>query len=237
MKWPVMWRRSGVNDILLDNHYSLYDRVNKTKTGAGDVRYILITDYAGRLLAHSFSDGLPAGLPKTVINVNEFDYDHPYQVFRYNSNEGAIREVMVPIENADIGFVRVGMSERRTQAILDKRIGEFVLFAVLGLVIAGSLATMLAAVIIRPIRRLAQVTGEIAKGNYEARAEVNTEDEVGKLAVAFNEMAVVLKQKDSENNRLLEELRAKEELRAELINRLFTVQEDERKTVVPRIAR
>ena len=219
----------SVNDILLDNHYSLYERVNKTKTGAGDVRYILITDYAGRLLAHSFSDGLPAGLPRTVVSVNEFNYDHPYQVVRYHSNEGMIREVMVPIENADIGFVRVGMSERRTQAVLDQKIGEFFLLALLALVVAGSLATLLAAVIIRPIRRLAQVAGEIGGGNYEVRAEVNTADEVGKLGQAFNDMTAGLKQKDDMNRRLLEELRAKEEMRAVLINRLFTVQEDERK--------
>ncbi|MDF2570995.1 MAG: integral rane sensor signal transduction histidine kinase, partial [Sporomusa sp.] len=54
------------NDILLDDHYALFDRVNKTKQNTDDVRYIIINDSAGRVLAHTFDSGLPKGLPVSV---------------------------------------------------------------------------------------------------------------------------------------------------------------------------
>ncbi|GMB00187.1 ATP-binding protein [Pelosinus sp. IPA-1] len=217
------------NDILLDDNYALFDRINKTKNNTEDVRYIIITDSAGRILAHTFAGNLPKGLPvELVYKAKEED---GYQTIKFNSNEGPIREIIVPIENGAIGFVRVGMSEKSTQELLNTKLHEFFLTTLLVCLLAAVGSTYLAYLIIHPMRSLTKAAQQIQQGNFYVQTEIKTEDEVGRLAGVFNEMITSLQEKDFENNRLLKELRAKEDLRTVLLNKLFTIQEEERKRI------
>lgn len=43
--------------------------------------------------------------------------------------------------------------------------------------------------VLRPLSQMTAVTREVAAGDYSARAEVTTTDEVGQLGLAFNRMA------------------------------------------------
>lgn len=56
------------------------------------------------------------------------------------------------------------------------------------IVLAIALGLYLSGFIVNPIRRLAAVAGEIASGNFGARAEVTSGDEVGATATAVNQM-------------------------------------------------
>lgn len=225
------------NDILLDDHYALFDRITKTKNNREDVRYILVTDSAGGILANTFAGDLPRGLPLSLPNTvadssfanGNADEHNDYTVMKMNSNEGPLREIIVPIENGAIGFVRVGMSENNTQQLLKHKLAEFFITTFLVCLLAAMGATYLAYVIIYPLHRLTLAAKQIQLGNFAVQAKVKSEDEVGHLAIVFNEMANSLQEKEFENNRLLKELRAKEALRAILMNKLFTIQEEERK--------
>lgn len=225
------------NDILLDDRYALFERINKSKSKTEDVRYILVADYAGRMLAHTFGSALPAGLPidmpqlKHEFLKNVKSGEPSYMVTKYDSNEGIIREITVPIENGAVGFLRIGMSEQSTQRLLRETMHGFFITTLLICVLAVGGATHLAHYIIKPIQTLSFAAKEIRLGNYSAQALVNDEAEVGHLAAVFNDMARSLQEKEKENNRLLAELRAKEAVRTTLMNRLFTVQEDERKRI------
>jgi signal transduction histidine kinase len=232
------------NDIILDDHYALFDRINQTKNNNSDVRYIVITDSAGHVLAHTFSGNLPRGLPVPMTDSQPAPPPFPvlsaadngssklkYQVTRFNSNEGLIREIIVPIENGAIGYVRVGMSEKPTQQMLKKNIDEFFIITLLLCSVAALGATQLAYVIIRPVTVLAKAAKEIQKGNFSMRAFTSSEDEIGHLATMFNEMSDTLQLKQQENDRLLAELRSKETIRTSLMSKLYTIQEDERKRI------
>lgn len=81
------------------------------------------------------------------------------------------------------------------------------------------------------MRNLTKAAQQIQQGNFYVQTEIKTEDEVGRLAGVFNEMIQSLQEKEHENNRLLEELRAKEDIRTVLMNKLFTIQEEERKRI------
>ncbi|MDT2235364.1 histidine kinase [Paenibacillus larvae] len=63
------------------------------------------------------------------------------------------------------------------------------------------------------------------------RAKATSDDEVGKLAQAFNEMADNLISSNTEIEKLLKELQEKERLRDTLILKLLSAQEDERKRI------
>ena len=76
---------------------------------------------------------------------------------------------------------------------LQKQIGRFmvvcsILIAVLIAVVAVS-AVMIVSGILQPIRQLNSVTEKIAQGDFNSRAQVNSDDEVAELAVSFNKMA------------------------------------------------
>ena len=76
---------------------------------------------------------------------------------------------------------------------LQKQIGRFmvvcsILIAVLIAVVAVS-AVMIVSGILQPIRQLNSVTEKIAQVDFNARAQVNSDDEVAELAVSFNKMA------------------------------------------------
>lgn len=225
------------NDILLDDHYALFDRITKTQNNREDVRYILVTDSAGGILANTFAGDLPKGLPMMLPSKaaeSSFLYDSPedhsdYLVMKMNSNEGPLREIIVPIENGAIGFVRVGMSENNTQQLLKHKLVEFFITTFLVCLLAAMGATYLAYVIIYPLHSLTLAAKQIQLGNFSVQATVKSQDEVGHLATVFNEMTNSLQEKEFENNRLLKELREKEAMRAILMNKLFTIQEEERK--------
>jgi signal transduction histidine kinase len=70
---------------------------------------------------------------------------------------------------------------------------------------------------INPIRELVTVVRAVKAGNYRARASVLAKDEVGELAAAFNETLGALQQKDAINR--------------QLVRKLITAEEEERKRV------
>ena len=227
---------SSSNDILLDDHYALSSRITANRNHADDVRYIIICDFAGRLLIDTFLGKFPAGLPQDISPLplpgsGDGEGELVAKVTTYSSNEGPIREVTVPIEKGAIGYVRVGMSARSSRKLLSATIRRFLFITVLVCLLASAVATLLAHLIVKPIHRLVAAVHQIRKGNYSVRAEVRDDAEVGHLAQAFNEMTASLKAEAVENSRLLEELRAKEAARTHLLNKLFSVQEDERKRI------
>lgn len=76
---------------------------------------------------------------------------------------------------------------------LQSQIGRFmvvcsILIGVLIVVVAVS-TVMIVSGILQPIRQLNSATEKIAQGDFEARAEVDSNDEVAELAVSFNKMA------------------------------------------------
>lgn len=226
------------NDILLEDRYALADRINKTKQNSEDVRYIIIADSTGRILAHTFTEFFPQGLTANLSlgNAGADDFQNRegllrYSVRQYDSNEGSIREVLLPIEGGTIGYIRVGLSENITHQLMNKRVREVGLIVVLAWIAAAAAATYLAYLFIAPLKRLTQAAEQIQRGNYQVETADGGQDELGKLSGVFNAMVKGLRSKHEENEHLLEELRAKEALRAELIMKLFSVQEEERKRI------
>jgi signal transduction histidine kinase len=213
------------NDILLDDHFSISERLNKTKSNNEEVRYILVTDSTGHILANTFTNSLPKGLPPIRLPANPA----APLVSGFNSNEGFIREVLFPIENGSIGFVRIGMSENISQLLLKEKLTEIIFTILIVCVLAALGATRLSYMLVQPIRFLSEAAYQIQQGNYNIHTRVPSKDETGKLAAAFNAMVSSLRSKDRENNKLLQEIHTKEALRASLIKKLFTVREDEQR--------
>jgi signal transduction histidine kinase len=79
------------------------------------------------------------------------------------------------------------------------------------------------------LQRLAQALTGFGHGRHDLRLPENEPDEIGQLADAFNEMGRHVEAEEAENRALSQDLRQQSGLRGQLLARLITAQEDERK--------
>lgn len=216
----------SANDILLEDYFSLSDRLDKTKSNNEEVRYIMITDSTGHILVSTFNKVLPVGIER--LRLPEDEAARPW-IKSFDSNEGVIREILFPIEKGTIGYIRIGMSENITQSLLAEKVRDIILAVLSICTLAAVCTTWLSYLLVQPIRILVDAVGRIQQGDYNVRLNVKRTDETGNLARAFDGMAHGLRKKNRENRQLLREIQAKEALRLSLIRKLFTVQEDEQR--------
>jgi len=91
-------------------------------------------------------------------------------------------------KNQVLGVLLVG-SSRQVYVELRDQIRSAALWAAsVGLVLAILLSSWAAARVTRPIEKLAHAAHEVAGGNWNASAEVESKDEIGQLADSFNRM-------------------------------------------------
>lgn len=76
---------------------------------------------------------------------------------------------------------------------------------------------------------LASAITDLGHGQSPPELPDNQQDEIGQLAHAFNEMTQGLATRDAENRELSENIQRQSKQRGELLKRLITAQEDERK--------
>ncbi len=88
-----------------------------------------------------------------------------------------------------LGFVQIGLSTRK----LGEKIHKIILYSIIpmgsGIVLVGlCIILFLTKYIVSPLRNLANITLDIAKGNLDRTVDIQSRDEIGQLAVNFNEM-------------------------------------------------
>ncbi|MFQ6016127.1 MAG: histidine kinase, partial [Anaerolineae bacterium] len=90
---------------------------------------------------------------------------------------------------------------------------------------------MMSHIVITRLERFVQAIKLFGQGDLEQRVTIKGRDEIWELADSFNRMADGLKEKEEENIRLYRELRQKETLRGQLLEKVISAQEDERKAI------
>ncbi|MHC4340934.1 MAG: HAMP domain-containing sensor histidine kinase [Planctomycetota bacterium] len=185
-----------------------------------DVRYVVVRGQEGEVLAHTFERGVPQDLrmgaslsppPNGELKV-------------LDSSEGIVFNLDYPILGGRAGSLQLGVQEhmvaRELSAMTHSMYRSLGASLVLGLLPALVLTYLLT----RPIHRLTRAADRIREGLFDTRAEVLALDEIGNLAVSFNEMAGSLE-------RYQREVVEKEKARLALLERLVHTQEEERKTI------
>ena len=101
----------------------------------------------------------------------------------------------------------------------------------LGTIILAILAVnlLLSRFVLDKLERFAHILRRFGQGNLSVRLPSQGEDEIGQLATAFNQMAESLETHERENARLYHQLEEKEAARAQLLQKVITVQEEEQK--------
>src|SRR5262249_6093340 len=114
------------------------------------------------------------------------------------------------------------------ETALERRIRNVsLMIAGLGVLLGVIASGFVAARISRPIKKLADATTKIGQGDWDVAVEPGSEDEIGKLAVAFNEMTrELIEQRERlvQSERVAAWRELARSLAYELKNPLFTLQ-------------
>jgi len=210
----------AANLILVHNYYDLHELVKDTQQSNDDVRYVFVTNNENEVLAHSF----PGGFPIDLLSANNPPAAVKHEIAVLSTEEGLIRDIAMPIFEGRLGIVHVGMGDASLQSNLGTTTRQLMLDTVIAVIIGIALTMFLTGRLTRPVRELVRVTNAIASGDFSQRAMVKSGDELGRLAGAFNAMADYL-------DRLLAELKSKEESRTQLLQKVIVAQEAERKRI------
>jgi len=183
-----------------------------------EVRYIVVLDREEGILGSTPAGNIPPGLQRDFPPPNRFEC----ALRTVSGHEGRLVEVRCPV--AGIGSVQLGFADAMVVQRLAALRGTILRALAWCLVLGAVLALFLTHLLTRPIHQLVESARRIRDGEFDARAKVFSNDEVGRLAVAFNQMAEGLGQ-----YRL--EVQAKEKARLSLIESVVQAQENERKSI------
>jgi two-component system NtrC family sensor kinase len=106
-----------------------------------------------------------------------------------------------PIEDINhkrIGILYVGLLEQKYLDIKREIVMAFLTITVVGTLMTMALSYFISQRISIPIKKLVSASKEIADGNLDAKVEVKSGDELGKLAYTFNKMATALRERDEQ---------------------------------------
>jgi two-component system sensor histidine kinase AtoS len=181
--------------LLLYNFTALEQNVVRLASEQ-DVRYAIILDADGRVAAHSARpDRVGLVLPGEVARRAAGSLDPLVQETRTETGE-VIDDfaVAVLVSQQKWGTVRVGLSRQRMEALIRRTRWELGGLTVATLLLGGFAAALVARRIARPMQQLAEGAAAISRGELDLRFEPTTDDEIGRLAVAFNHMTAQLRQ-------------------------------------------
>lgn len=181
--------------LLTHNVYLLYELAQETVKNNPDVEYVVILDENDKVIVHTFQEQSPS---TELIKINNVTQEKRYNLIKFMTSKGIIRDVAVPVFEGIGGTVRVGLTEQSLYEALSKITINLFITMFLLILISGLVTFSLTKILTAPIKHLLNVTKEVSKGNLAIRARAFANDEVGKLADAFNAMLTSLQKVEQE---------------------------------------
>jgi len=185
-----------------------------------EIRYIIVRYPDGRVMA-STPEG---GITQDILNIPDTPCPPDCETRIFNNNDSTIYEARAPVLAGSAGTLQIGFIDDIVSRGLETFTWTVLWGLLLCIAIGACLALLLTNILTRPLHHLVESANRIRKGNFETRADIFSNDEVGHLAVAFNQMAEAL-------NQYQREVQEKEKARVSLIERIVQVQEEERKSI------
>jgi two-component system nitrogen regulation sensor histidine kinase GlnL len=181
--------------LLLYNFTALEQNVARM-ANEPDVVYALVLDVDGRVAAHSRYPERVGQLLRGAAPERAAAALEPLtQETLTGAGEGVFDfAVPVMVEDRKWGTVRLGLSKRRMEAEILRTRLELGALTLATLLVGGVAAALVARRIARPVQQLAEGAAAISRGELYQRIEPAAADELGRLAAAFNHMAVQLLQ-------------------------------------------
>lgn len=176
---------SSYNKIMTLNPDFTDENLENFKVSGIKVRFTLV-DKMGNVLFDSNNKELSNHLDREeiakAIETGESS------VTRFSKTEGVNLVYYASNLNKDI-IIRSAVPLSTIKVFTSGYLKYYVLVILLVVLLSLGLSLKLVRAIIYPVRELEAVTGKIASGDFNRRAKIHTNDEIGSLAHTFNNMA------------------------------------------------
>jgi signal transduction histidine kinase len=238
---------SVLHDMLSRNMAGLQSTLDAI--GAGEmIRTVYLLDASGRVVFAPRAEGVGAVLnnqdPTCQPCHRLFPADRPANVVVTLSEGQRVFRSMNPIENRPacqechspderlLGLLLTDISMAPLEAPLAAQLRENLLWWAATLLVTVLVVNLaLSRFVVHRLEGFAAAIAKLRRGHLPAPLSESEPDEIGQLASTFNAMARQVEARDAENRILAEDLRRQSVQRGELLKRLITVQENERKRV------
>ncbi len=195
------------------------------------VKYLIITDFHGNILAHSFTVFFPEKL-RTIVKRQNRLHEEVRLIKVLNSS---VFHVWVPVKEGiyTIGSVQIGLDKHHIDALIANLRLVFLSFVSVVTIIFFILSNRLAYHITKPVSSLIKYTDQITKGDFNIIDDIDSErlpevsgaenDEIGKLTNSFMKMTAKLK---ISTDRLMESERKYRSLFTSGPNPIFVIEKE-----------
>ena len=174
-----------------------------------DVLYVYIYGESGlklaqKVLFEGIEDGLP---PKAKLDDIEIA-----KLFVGEKKHNAMLDITTPVSHEDerLGYIRLGISLERIREKENKRILNSSILVVIFISVGLVMCFFFSRSFSKPISQLLEGVKKIGQGDLSHHVKIQNKDEIGELAVAFNQMIDDLRSKTTSIDNLK---RAEENLR------------------------
>lgn len=196
-----------VDELLTGERFAAERLMLDVVASQPDVDYAFIVGEDHTLLAHTFKDGFPLDLmaahttsrgERAALTVRMGDRD--------------VHDLMAPVVGGVAGHVHVGISTHSAVASSRLVLSRLSLIGA-GVVLTGFLVTLvLSSRVLRRLNRLSAAAEAVGSGDLSARVADAGEDEIGRLATAFDQMAERLDSARGDRERTFQRLAQSEKL-------------------------
>jgi len=187
------------------------------RSGIEDVKKPDKADKPGGQIEPRIFDKLKASTsPFYLENKNKMDFWSPVVASSGHRTAESlfIEKESLPRKERIIGFVRITVGK----SALNKRLGALlvksVVIAIIFLIVGSGITYFTVKRITNPLNTLIKGVQTLGNGDFGEKVPVETEDEIGKLAMAFNQMSESLLRREEEKKQLEEQLRHSQKMEA-----------------------
>ncbi|MEH7462543.1 cell wall metabolism sensor histidine kinase WalK [Bacillus thuringiensis] len=167
-----------------------------------DIQEVRIIDESSRVLAtsHQYNQGIVGKKTTDLLVKRALVQKNPVEKMEIDRDTGnRVQVVATPIQVTQLNnkkpcviYIVASMEDVYKQMKLINQI--FATGTVIALLVTAVLGILLAQTITRPISDMRKQAIEMAKGNYSRKVKVHGHDEIGQLALAFNNLSKKLQQ-------------------------------------------
>ncbi len=204
-----------VDDIITGDRLGIYKKLvppftaDEDTLAKSDLSYIMVYNHNGELLVgssatevflskDSYFRNLPPG-KRVVLTDSELspEVTRIKKPFFALKNPG-IYDLTFPVMSgsARVGFIRVGISGQRYSEKFSNILKKGVV-ALFGIVFVGmAFGQIISLGITRPLSQLSAAIEKLSLQNWDSSLPVKGKNEISKLSLAFNQMALTLKQRE-----------------------------------------
>ena len=160
-----------------------------------------------RIVAKLRASASPFYLEKENKNKVEF-WSSVVASSGYGSAESLfIENALPPGKERIIGFVRITVGKSLLNKRLSVLLVKSVLIGIIFLIVGSGIIYFAVKRIVNPLNTLIKGVETLGRGNFGENVPIETEDEIGNLAMAFNQMSESLLRRETEKKQLEERLR------------------------------